>query len=396
MNTPYFIAQRIRKAGQGKFTTIAHRIGIVSIALGLSAMLLSMMCLGGFQKSIKSKIFSFHGQLQLVNYQQGHPIHRAQASYLPEKYPRFITSMRPYAMKTALMQINGEVEGVLLKGLPKATQKEEMASYLIAGRMPQDNLNEIVVSERLAQQYQLKVGDTVVTCFVQKPPRYRKLILTGIYSTAIPEVDDKVVLAHLSLIQKLNHWSSDQAEGYELLLSSDIDPLSLRREIISSLDYGLAVKSTNRMFLPIFEWLDVSESHVVICIFLILLVACSNIASIMLIQAMERVRMIGILKTLGASNAFIRKIFFFNGLHILGKGILMGNCTAFFLAFIQHYGKVLKLDPESYYMHYLVIDWNWRVILFFNIIIFAMVAVVLAAAVSLMTRVRPLTATRFN
>ena len=150
------------------------------------------------------------------------------------------------------------------------------------------------------------------------------------------------------------------------------------------------------MFLPIFEWLSVSESHILICIILILLVTCSNIASIMLIQAMERAKMIGILKSLGATNRFVRRIFLWNGLHILGKGILFGNALALSLAALQHFGNFVKLDPESYYMHQLVIDWNWRAILFFNIITFTIVTLVLSAAVYLMTRVKPIIAIRFN
>jgi len=397
LNTPYFIARRLRSAGSGSFTTVAHRIGIVGIALGLSTMLLAFLCLGGFQKNIKKKIYSFHGQLQLMKYQSGSSMQLEQAAYLPRKFDRSISSLRPYAMKTALIQLNDEVEGVLLKGLQWEKSETSLIPYLVSGQMPaSNNKNEIVISDRLAKQQSLNVGDKIVACFVQNPPRYRKLTIVGVYSTSIPEVDDKIILCNLQLIQNLNGWSSDRVEGFEIFLNDGVDATSLRRQILTSLEYNLLIKTTQRTFLPIFEWLSVSGTHVLILIFLILLVACSNIVSIMLIQVMERVKMIGILKTLGATDSFVRRIFFWSGLHILSKGMFWGNIIALSLAVLQHYGKFIKLDPESYYMHYLVIDWNWKAILFFNIITFSVITVVLSTAVYLMTKVKPITAIRFN
>lgn len=81
-----------------------------------------------------------------------------------------------------------------------------------------------------------------------------------------------------------------------------------------------------------------------------LLVAIINIISGLLIMILERTQLIGILKSMGAENRSIRKIFFYQGVHLTLKGLLIGNLIGLSLAFTQYYGKWLKLNPESYYV----------------------------------------------
>ena len=129
---------------------------------------------------------------------------------------------------------------------------------------------------------------------------------------------------------------------------------------------------------------------------LILLVSNSNIICIALIQVMERTRMIGILKTLGARDSTVLGIFLWQNLKVIGKGMLWGNVLGLGVAALQTYGKVIKLNPTYYYTTYLPIGWHWRGIMVMNGVLFLLVMCVLLLSLIVIARYRPMKAVRFQ
>ena len=75
-----------------------------------------------------------------------------------------------------------------------------------------------------------------------------------------------------------------------------------------------------------------------------------NIISSLLILILEKTSFIGILKSFGSSNWMIRKIFMYNSLYLVGKGLLWGNLIAFVLLFTQYQFEIISLD-ESTILH---------------------------------------------
>ena len=89
--------------------------------------------------------------------------------------------------------------------------------------------------------------------------------------------------------------------------------------------------------------------------------------SVLLIMIMERTPMVGLLKSLGTSNASIQKIFTINAFNIIFKGLLIGNLIAMGVCLIQYYFKIIPLEEESYYMSAMPIQWDWMIFLFVNV-----------------------------
>jgi len=405
LNLSYFIAKRISFKQAGGFSGIIHRIAVASLAVGLGVALLSIMVLGGFQKTVSSRVYGFTGHFQVQKFQmstayeeQPFSLNAAFIGQVPS-FP-FVTKVQSYAHKAALLKGAEEVEGVLVKGLGKDMDSLGFAQYLVEGRMlhlPDSGVsNEVLLSRVLANKLLIEVGDKVTLYFVQQPPRFRRVEVVGIYETYLENFDEKIVIGELQMIRNLNGWTSDQVGGLELHVDDPAKADAYASLFEEKLDYDLKLSDSRERFLDIFDWLTLLDTNVVVFISLIGFVAVFNMGAILFLLIMERTQMIGLLKAMGAKNSQVRALFFWNGIHILGKGLLYGNAIALGLGALQYYFHLVPLDPISYYMSYVPIDWNWPVFLLLNLGVAVLTAAALWIPVGIISKVDPIKSIRFD
>jgi lipoprotein-releasing system permease protein len=125
-------------------------------------------------------------------------------------------------------------------------------------------------------------------------------------------------------------------------------------------------------------------------------VAALGMVSMLLILIMERTRMIGMLKALGGSDAFLRKIFIYTGLRLIVRGLLFGNGIAMLICYIQYQFKVIPLDVTNYYMHFVPITFHWPTLIGLNLLIVVLIGLTLFIPVRIISGVRPVRAIRFD
>ena len=166
--------------------------------------------------------------------------------------------------------------------------------------------------------------------------------------------------------------------------------------IEQEIDLSLKLVDSQDRFLEIFDWLSLLDTNVVVFISLIGFVAIFNMGAILFILIMERTQMIGLLKALGARNMQVRRIFFWNGMKILGRGLLLGNLFGLGIGFLQDQFRLVPLDAASYYMSYVPIDWNWPVFIWLNVGIALLTALVLWIPVLVISKVDPIKSIRFD
>ncbi|XWN34638.1 MAG: FtsX-like permease family protein [Roseivirga sp.] len=403
--TPYFIAQRLRRAPQKAFTAIVHRIGVVSVALGLATTLLAFLTMQGFQQNIEQKLTSFSGHLQVTRYSlnrshEAPPIEKNRLQGLQKAFPVTVQAVKAFAHKAVLLRAAEDVEGIVCKGLDPTTTHDNLHTYLTDGRLlhfdAQGHSHEVVLSTTTARRLNVQLGDEVVACVVQQPPRYRKLKVVGLYATHMADLDEKLAFCDLRLIQKLNNWPESWVGGYEVFLHHLQQAQTTATQMMAWLDYDLGVATTASAYAAIFDWLVIVRKNALIFMALILLVASSNLASIVLIQTMERTSMMGILKSLGASDGQIRHIMFWNNLYMAGQGMLWGNLAGVGLCALQLHFKFIPLDPTYYYISYVPMAWDWRTIIVLNGLTFAVVTTVLLVSVAIIVRGKPIQAVQFR
>ncbi|MEQ9217297.1 MAG: ABC transporter permease [Cyclobacteriaceae bacterium] len=405
MNLPYFISSRITKNEEGSFSGTITRIAIISIAVALSSLILAFLILGGYENVITSKIYSFSGHVVVSKYTLSNSVEETSivvSDSLLEKVKNTegVDYVQAYSFKYGLLSTKDEVQGVLVKGIDAHFNRTDFEQHLIRGKFPEfpeDNYGtEVAISEKISNILQLDVGDEVTIFFVQKPLRFRKLQITGVYETGLEEIDENVILGDIRLVSRINNWEENQVGGLEVYLDDPNDQAQAAETLFDKVDFDMYVEKVADKYIQIFEWLRMLNRNVLILLVIVLFVACFNMVSILLILILERTQMIGIFKSLGASNALIRRIFLFNGLNLIIKGLLWGNFIGLSFCLAQYYFRFIPLDASNYYVSYVPIALDYGIVLLLNVMAVIVVGITLFIPLSLISRIQPVKAIRFD
>jgi lipoprotein-releasing system permease protein len=407
LNLSYFISKRISLEQKQGFSSAIHKIAVISIGVGLAAVLISFLVMLGFQQTVKDKVYSFSGHLVITKFTMNNsPEEQPMNFHIPvydrEKDYPFINHIQEYAHKPGLIKTESDdVLGVFVKGVGTSFDLDAFKDNLVEGEFihfPDSSYaNEIVISRIISDKIGAKVGDDIIIHFFQSPPRFRKLKVKGIYETNLSEYfDSKVVIGDIRMIQRLNDWSDSIAGGLEVFVSdvSRVDDAGF--SIGQTMDFDLNIERISDKFIQVFEWLNLLSRQVKILLGIILIVVCVNMISIVLILVMERTQMIGMLKALGANDRFIRSIFIFNGINLIVKGLFLGNVLGLGLCFLQYQFKIVKLNPHDYYMSFVPIGWHWDIVIILNILTFCVVTLVLLLPTMVIARISPIKTIRFD
>ena len=129
---------------------------------------------------------------------------------------------------------------------------------------------------------------------------------------------------------------------------------------------------------------------------IMIVVSTINMVVALLVLILERTQMIGILKSMGANNWSIRKIFLYNALYLIVRGLFWGNSIGIALLLIQKYFGVIKLNPESYYVNVAPVDINLGYFLLLNIGTVVICLLVLLIPSYIVTKISPAKTIRFD
>ena len=414
MNLELFIARKIHfsKEGNRQVTPPAVRIAIVGVALGLAVMILSVAIVIGFKKEVRNKVIGFGSHIQITNFDNNSsyettPI--AVSDSLLQALREFpgIKHIEGYATKMGILKTDSDFQGVVLKGIDTDYDWSFFRNNLKEGELltidPKKTSTDVIISRYLSDLLGLKLGDSILTYFVQEDVRARKFNIVGIYETGFMDYDKLFVLADIKQIRRLNGWEKDEVSGLELLVD-DYDKLD---QIAEDLYFNLVEKqdrhgntyftrSIKEMNPMIFNWLDVLDVNVVVILILIFAVAGFTMISGLLIIILERTNMIGILKALGENNVSIRKIFLYISFFLIGKGMLWGHVVGIAICLIQSHFRIIKLDPSIYYLDAVPIDLSIVSLILLNIGTLCASMLMMLGPSYLITKIDPAKSIRFE
>ena len=232
--------------------------------------------------------------------------------------------------------------------------------------------------------------------FAQDPPRVRKFIIHGIFSTAFSDFDDLFVIADIMQIQKLNSWQSSQVGGLEIKINDFKQLDEVAEFVYNKTDYNLKSESIKERFPELFDWLELQNMNVFLIIILMVIVALVNMITVLIIIILEKVQLVGVLKSMGLSNWNVRKIFLYQSIKIATVGIIFGNLLAFILAFLQKKFQFLKLDSSIYYMQHIPFDYDFFSVLLINMGTIVMCYLALIIPSSIITNMKLIDSIRFE
>ncbi len=417
MNTELFIARKLffDKANRKFLSYKIIRIALFGIALGLAVMLISVAVVTGFKKEIRDKVIGFGSHIQIINFDSNNSyetktISKNQPFVAKLNQIEGIKRVEVYATKPGMIKTDEYIQGVVFKGVDQNYNWDFFQKNLVEGRLPQINdsarVNEIIVSQQITQLLKINLNDSVILYFLNEKeslPRILQLKVCGIYRTSLEEFDNIFILGDLKYVQRLNNWEADEISGFEITISDfgKIDELEqeVRTQVINyreNTETILRTLNIKRQYPQIFDWLSVVDMNVWVILILLSLVAGFNMISGLLVLILERSTMIGVLKALGSPNWSIRRVFLYLSFFLTSRGMLWGNVLAIVLMLAQKYFHIIKLNPTTYYVDVVPINFSIVHLLLLNIGSIIITTLMLVLPSFLVSKISPEKAIRFD
>ena len=373
----WFVAKRLfaQSGSSGRASRLATGIATFGVAIGLAVMLVSVAIVLGFQKEVQDKVLGFGAHIKVLNYrslgqQEFSPIViddsvTARLSAIPN-----VASVARFCIKPGMLKTDANFRGIAIQGIGQDYDQSFISNHLVKGEMPQftDSVNsgKLVISQAMAREMQVDVGETIYAYFFEQTVRARKFTVAGIYRTNLTDFDKNFAYTDLFTIHRLLGWDSQQYAGAEIRLQ-DFDRLNeTLMDVVGEVNhkqdaYGNYYSSLSiRMEHPqIFAWLRLLDMDIVVILILMICVSIFTAVSGLLIIILERTNFIGIMKALGARNKQVRHLFLNYAMLIIVRGIVLGNLLAIVLIILQKHFGIITLDPEVYYVEAVPIMVNW-------------------------------------
>ncbi len=396
-STPIFIARHLSIKGRdtNRRTSTGITVAVAGIALAIVVMMLSIAVMNGFRDEIRRKVTGFEAQITIsippppsdisldgsssltpspVTLSQ--PVIESIKAVTDGRATFSLASLRPTILKTS-----DSFVGVVARGSDRPEGISLISDNITDGEMPDFNdpesKNSLVVSRAVASNLGISTGDKVQAYFFgDGAVKARNLTVSAIYDTHFSDYDQSQVFTSLSLLQGVDKMSDNQGTRIEITGLSDdaVDNTAteLQKALVDNLYAGrdsviYQIDNVHHKGALYFNWLDLLDTNVTVILIIMTVVAAITLISCLFIMILERVNMIGILKALGASNSFIRRIFILVAQKIVIKGVVIGNAIGLALIFLQSHFHFIPLDADTYYLSYVPVEITGANLLWLNL-----------------------------
>ena len=379
MNTPFFISWRYQRGKlKNPLVALIAKFSAIGIALGVAVLIVGLSAMNGFERELNQRILAVvpHAEILSAPNATDPTIHHWQNLEKRLQQNAQIKGISPFVSFTALVENGSKLKVVQVKGIEK--QEEDRVSSL--GNFVQEQGSDkfgkeggLVLGSGIARELDVKAGDWVTLLISQQngdeqlaQPTRERVQITAILRLD-GQLDYSYALLPLAQAQEFLTYKPDQITGVELKLD---DPFSVKNLDLSMLnDYPqmLYIQNWIGKFGYMYRDIQLIRTVMYIAMVLVIGVACFNIVSTLIMAVKDKQGDIAIMRTLGANNAFIKRIFIWYGLQAGMKGCLIGivlgiilalNLTTFIQGIEWVIGKKL-LSGDVYFVDFLPSELHW-------------------------------------
>ena len=313
----FFIA--FRHIIERKFQSI---FSVLGVAIAVTVFIVSLTVSNGLEKNMINSLLTMSPHI-LVKNKKSKFFDNYEGTVENVKKIKGIKAVIPQMNSQSILKGNGLAKGVLADGISPENVKNGLNLKIVDGNNNISELNSVLVGEQLATEMNLKVGNEI--SLVSAENKEIKLIVRGIFKTGFLDYDSNLAIVPLEAMQILSDQGRVATEiGIKVEHPEKVEGiLSQVRNVINSKEYGaISWKTINQNLLRVVQF----ERFVLIAILSLLLIIASFAVSVILNMIVrEKIKDIGILKSIGYTNSSIRKIFTIEGLIIGVFGMILAS-----------------------------------------------------------------------
>jgi lipoprotein-releasing system permease protein len=404
LNLPLFIYRKLKtNTDKSNISSRIIKIAIFSVFVGIFVSLSAVSIGKGLQVSIKEKLFNISSDISISSYENNN---RGIASEIIQESEDIIDEIKTLypdirinsiLEKPSIVTIDNSIETVIFRGVKDELNFKKFDQFILEKLNDSpSSLNDIIISKSLLEKLNISIGDNITLYFQtfdnQKIPNIRYYRVYGVYETDFPDFDSSYIIGSIESLQNLYKLNSNDVGAIELIIVDKESVIDIENKLSVQdlfLNNNLSIVTVQDKYSNIFNWISIFDFNILIVIILMIIVAIISIIISMLTLIFERIKMIGIMSSMGADNKLLGKVFVYQGIDILLKGIIPGNILFIIVSFVQNNYNILKLNPNDYYVDSIPFIVDPLYIISLNLIFAAIGIIILFVTFSSITRFVP-------
>ncbi len=409
MNLPTYLSGKL--SGTSSRTGRAGSvIAVLGVALSLAVMEITMGVVIGFKHQITDKLEGFIAPVSISSptdfYGARTESFIAMNDTLLEPVKQLLPDavLVPVLTQPAIIKTDSDFAAIVVNGHDTGYGAAFEKGNLVEGTWL-DSTGEntsLVISRHTADRTGLKVGDKTTLCFfADEKIKSRPFVVSGIYDSGFGDFDQIIAYAPSSALRAVNKLDDTMITRLEVrglpVEAADEAAASLAEEYVSrNPSAGYTVSSIRQDGAQYLNWLELLNTNVVVIFILMSLVGAVTLISSLFILVLDKVQAIGILRSLGAPDGLIRRLFMHLSLRLVGAGLILGNIIGLGFIFTQSRWNYMSLDPEMYYLDSVPAEFSiwWTLAVNAGVIVLAWAVILIPARFA--TRLSPVSTFRFE
>ena len=383
MNTPFFISWRYQRSKhKNRLVSLISFFSSMGIALGVAVLIIGLSAMNGFERELNQRILAVvpHAEISSASGQSNAPIDHWQHLAAKLKQNPQIIGVSPFVSFTAFVENGANLKVVQIKGVETALQDQVSSLGHFVLNQGWQNFAQnggLVLGSGIARDLDVQEGDWVSLLISQQKgtenltqPLRERIQVTGILRLD-GQLDHSYALMPLAQAQQLMDYQAEQVSGVELKTADPFNIQTLDYSMLQDYPQMLYLQNWISKFGYMYRDIQLIRTVMYIAMVLVIGVACFNIVSTLIMAVKDKAGDIAIMRTLGANNGFIKRIFIWYGLQAGMKGCLIGivlgvilalNLTALIQGLEGLIGRKL-LSDGIYFVDFLPTELHWQDVL---------------------------------
>ena len=370
MSLEWFIGRRYLASRRGtRFLSLITLIAIGGVSVGVMALITVTAVMTGLQQDLREKILGVNPHIWVMTYGESMRMDGWEQTLRKVETVSGVRAAAPFIhTEVGITNRANYSEGAILRGVdpyrpgtPVTDIGATLRSHDMLPARTRSGLPPLVVGESLATRASVLPGDTLVVISFQNAkvspvgglmPTMRQFEVTGTFRTGMYEYDNKFMYTTIPAAQELTGMGT-AVSGIEVRVPDPLKATEVAHRIVDRLGIPFRTDDWKTMNAALFSALKLEKLAMELILLLIVLVACFNIVSTLVMVVTDKTREIGILKSMGLGSRRVLRIFMIQGLVIGLVGSLIGGGGGLLLNFLIDRYELIKIPGDIYFVSHL-------------------------------------------